>query len=42
MTFHEQTGAGWTSRVQLAMTAGGLDVDLDGGPLLRSGRYLVT
>jgi aminopeptidase len=38
----DQTGATWTSRSQL-VTAGALaDVDLDGVPLLRAGRYLVT
>jgi leucyl aminopeptidase (aminopeptidase T) len=37
----DQTGATWTSRSQLG-TAGALgDVDLDGAPLLRAGRYLV-
>ncbi len=38
----DQTGATWSSRSQLG-TAGALaDVDLDGTPLLRAGRYLVT
>jgi aminopeptidase len=41
-TLAEQTGASWTSRSQLSITCSGADVDLDGGPLLRSGRYLVT
>jgi leucyl aminopeptidase (aminopeptidase T) len=41
-TLPEQTGALWTSRAQLAMTGAGADVDLDGVPLLRSGRYLVS
>jgi leucyl aminopeptidase (aminopeptidase T) len=41
-TLPEQTGAAWTSRQQLAMTGAGADLDLDGEPLLRSGRYLVT
>jgi leucyl aminopeptidase (aminopeptidase T) len=38
----DQTGASWTARTQLTMTAGDADVDLDGVPILRSGRYLVT
>lgn len=41
-TFADQTGATWTSRVQVTVTAGSADVDLDGAPLLRAGRYLVT
>jgi leucyl aminopeptidase (aminopeptidase T) len=41
-TFRDQTGASWSSRVQLGMTGAAADVDLDGTPLLRSGRYLVT
>ena len=41
-TLPEQTGASWSSRQQLAMTEAGADVDLDGAPLLRSGRYLVS
>jgi leucyl aminopeptidase (aminopeptidase T) len=40
-TFAEQTGATWDSPSQLLLTAAGTDVDLDGMPLLRSGRYLV-
>jgi leucyl aminopeptidase (aminopeptidase T) len=34
--------AGWTTRTQLPMTCSGADVDLDGGPLLRAGRYMIT
>ena len=41
-TLPEQTGAAWTSRLQLAMTGAAADLDIDGAPLLRSGRYLVT
>jgi leucyl aminopeptidase (aminopeptidase T) len=41
-TLADQTGAAWTSRQQLAFTGAGADVDLDGAPLLRAGRYLVT
>jgi leucyl aminopeptidase (aminopeptidase T) len=40
-TFPSQTGATWDSSSQLSFTACDADVDLDGGPLLRSGRYLV-
>ncbi len=38
----EQTGASWSTRAQLPMTSAGGDVDLDGAPLLRAGRYMVT
>ena len=38
----EQTGASWSTRGQLPMTASLADVDLDGAPLLRAGRYMVT
>jgi leucyl aminopeptidase (aminopeptidase T) len=41
-TLADHTGATWTSRQQLALTGAGADVDLDGVPLLRSGRYLVA
>jgi leucyl aminopeptidase (aminopeptidase T) len=41
-SLRDQTGAAWTAHTQLAMTCAGGDVDLDGVPLLRSGRYLVT
>jgi aminopeptidase len=40
-TFHDQTGAAWDSDSQVSMTATGADVDLDGAPLLRQGRFLV-
>jgi hypothetical protein len=40
-TFPELTGAAWDATTQLPMTATGADVDLDGAPLLRQGRYLV-
>ena len=40
-TFPDQTGATWDAPTQLLATATGEDVDLDGAPLLRSGRYLV-
>jgi leucyl aminopeptidase (aminopeptidase T) len=38
----DQTGATWSTRAQLPMTCAGGDVDLDGAPLLRAGRYMVT
>jgi leucyl aminopeptidase (aminopeptidase T) len=37
-----QSGATWSTRAQLPMTCAGGDVDLDGAPLLRAGRYMVT
>jgi aminopeptidase len=40
-TFKEQTGASWDASAQLMMCGARADVDLDGAPLLRSGRYLV-
>jgi len=40
-TFSQQTGATWDSPSQMFATATGGDVDLDGSPLLRNGRYLV-
>lgn len=40
-TFADQTGASWDAPTQLLLAATGADVDLDGVPLLRSGRYLV-
>ncbi len=41
-TFAEQTGATWTSRAHLVATCAAADVDLDGTPLLRAGRYMVS
>jgi hypothetical protein len=38
----DQTGAAWSTRAQLPFTSAGGDVDLDGAPLLRAGRYMVT
>jgi aminopeptidase len=38
----DQTGAAWSTRAQLPLTGAGGDVDLDGTPLLRAGRYMVT
>lgn len=40
-TFPDQTDAEWDAPMQLVLAATGADVDLDGAPLLRSGRYLV-
>ena len=39
--FPELTGSFGTTRTQLAATCASADVDLDGAPLLRSGRYMV-
>ncbi len=39
-TLAEQTRASWDARAQLVLTSSGMDVDLDGIPLIRSGRYL--
>jgi len=41
-TFADQTGATWNSRAQITFTCAQADVDLDGTPLLRRGRYLIT
>lgn len=40
-TFPDQTGATWDSASQLSFAGCNADVDLDGAPLLRNGRYLV-
>jgi len=41
-TFAEQTGASWNARTQLTFTGAQADVDLDGAPLLRRGRYIIA
>ncbi len=41
-TFPEYTGATWNSRGQLLATSRSGDVDLDGTPIMRSGRYIVS
>jgi leucyl aminopeptidase (aminopeptidase T) len=41
-TFSDQTGASWDCRTQITFTSGYADVDLDGTPLLRHGRYIIT
>ncbi len=41
-TFPEKTGAPSATRAQLSLTAASSDVDLDGAPLLRSGRYMIV
>jgi len=41
-TFPEYTGASWSSRGQLIATNALGDVDLDGAPIIRSGRYIVS
>jgi leucyl aminopeptidase (aminopeptidase T) len=40
-TLADQTGASWDAPTQLVMAGTQADVDLDGAPLLRQGRYLV-
>ena len=40
-TFSDVTGAPATTTAQLSLTSSGGDVDLDGAPLLRAGRYMV-
>jgi aminopeptidase len=40
-TFADATGAAPTTTAQLSLTSSGGDVDLDGAPLLRAGRYMV-
>jgi len=41
-TFHEQTGAPNRTRVQCTVTCAHADVDLDGTPLIRNGRYMIV
>jgi leucyl aminopeptidase (aminopeptidase T) len=38
--YRERSGANWTARGQLAFTMASSDVDLDGLPLIRRGRYV--
>jgi leucyl aminopeptidase (aminopeptidase T) len=38
--YRERTGASWAARGQLAFTMAASDVDLDGLPLIRRGRYV--
>ena len=40
LTFPERTGASWTSESWIGFTATGSDVELDGTPLMKAGRYL--
>ena len=40
-TYPEVTGAPMTTTVQMSLTSSGGDVDLDGAPLIRAGRYMV-
>jgi leucyl aminopeptidase (aminopeptidase T) len=40
-TFPDVTGAPATTTAQLSLTSSGGDVDLDGAPLIRAGRYMV-
>lgn len=41
-TFPDKTGAPSSTRAQLSLTGASSDVDLDGAPLLRSGRYMIV
>ncbi len=41
-TFADQTGASWNSRAQITFTCSRGDVDIDGTPLLRQGRYIIA
>ncbi|WP_394825153.1 hypothetical protein [Pendulispora albinea] len=40
-TYPEQTGAVWNARTQITVTSSTSDVDLDGVPVVRSGRLLL-
>jgi leucyl aminopeptidase (aminopeptidase T) len=40
-TYADATGAAFTTALYISLTATGGDVDLDGAPLLRAGRYMV-
>jgi len=40
-TYPEQTGATWSARAQITAATSTSDVDLDGAPIVRSGRLLV-
>ncbi len=42
LTFPEKTGASWTASSWIGFTQTGSDVDLDGAPIMRGGRYLVS
>lgn len=41
MTVSELTGADWDAAGQLVLTAGRADIDVDGTPVMRAGRYLL-
>jgi hypothetical protein len=41
-SFADQTGASWDARTQITFTCAHADVDLDGAPLLRRGRYIIS
>jgi leucyl aminopeptidase (aminopeptidase T) len=41
-TFADQTGASWNCRTQITFTCLSADVDIDGAPLLRRGRYIIS
>jgi leucyl aminopeptidase (aminopeptidase T) len=40
-TYADVTGAPFTTSLYISMTSTGGDVDLDGAPLLRAGRYMI-
>jgi leucyl aminopeptidase (aminopeptidase T) len=41
MTYPEMTGADWDAEAQLILTGKGADIDIDGEPIMRSGRYVM-
>ncbi len=41
LTFPERTGASWSCERWIGFTTAGTDVEVDGAPLLRAGRYLI-
>jgi len=40
LTFPDRTGASWTCERWIAFTATGSDIELDGTPLMRGGKYI--
>ncbi len=40
-TFQDRTGAAWTSKSWIGVTCTESDVDIDGAPILRRGRFLI-
>ena len=41
MSYPDLTGADWDAAGQLVLTSSGVDIDIDGQAVMRSGRYLV-